>query len=392
MGHGVQADAMIQVARDSEPPVSSTDRGNDAQAAKRNSGSAPSRTVPNIHTGSTTAETNQLGDRLLVFDCHEAWVYQLRLLGLPMDVVVGLRGRQKSHWDEAMRPLPPRARVVRQDNVLPAAEEYRCIVAHNLTDLLDVKSLSGPRLLVLHETLDGALLEQRATVPASELRRAVRKFTKITNTHVVAVSKLKGKSWGFLDDIVTLSASTEDYPAWRGDVARGLRVANHILRRPRILMWEFHERAFGNLPVTLVGHNPEMNGVKAASNWMDLKDILSHHRFYIHTADPQFEDGYNMATLEAMAAGLPVLGNRHPTSPVIDGVSGYLSDDPAELRNRAIRLLADRELAARMGAAARATVQTHFPPSRFAEGFGRSIVAARNKWNTRQSPSIRKRR
>jgi glycosyltransferase involved in cell wall biosynthesis len=157
-------------------------------------------------------------------------------------------------------------------------------------------------------------------------------------------------------------------------------------------MWEFHEQAFGGLPVTLVGHNPEMNGVKAAKNWMDLKDILSHHRFYIHTADPQFEDGYNMATLEAMAAGLPVLGNRHPTSLVVNGVNGFVSDNTAELRNHAIRLLEDRELAARLGVASRETAEKYFPTSRFTRSFRQSLLTARNKWNTRHTNLIRPRR
>ena len=60
-----------------------------------------------------------------------------------------------------------------------------------------------------------------------------------------------------------------------------------------------------------------------------------------------------MATLEAMAAGLPVLGNPHPTSPIEHGVSGFLSDDPAELHASAERLLQDRELAVHMGKEAR---------------------------------------
>ena len=47
------------------------------------------------------------GQRLLVFDCHEAWVYQLRLLRWPLDIVVGLRGRHTQEWDESMRPIPP---------------------------------------------------------------------------------------------------------------------------------------------------------------------------------------------------------------------------------------------------------------------------------------------
>lgn len=71
-----------------------------------------------------------------------------------------------------------------------------------------------------------------------------------------------------------------------------------------------------------------MPGVEAAKNWDNLKEMLQLHRFYIHTADPRYEDGVNMATLEAMAAGMPVLGNRHPTSPIEHGKSGFLSDNP----------------------------------------------------------------
>ncbi len=165
-----------------------------------------------------------MNERLLVFDCHEAWVYQLQALPQSMDVVVGLRGRPIDGWDESIRPVPRNARLVRFDDVLRKPPAYHCIVAHNLTDLLDAKSLPGPRLLVVHETLDGAMREQGATVPVHEFRSAVSKFVRMTGTHVVAVSKLKGRSWGFEDDVVPFSADPADYPAWKGDLARGLRV------------------------------------------------------------------------------------------------------------------------------------------------------------------------
>jgi glycosyltransferase involved in cell wall biosynthesis len=324
----------------------------------------------------------QTEKRLLVFDCHEAWVYQLRALAQPMDVVIGLRGRHTASWDEKMRPVPANARLVRLDDVLRRGERYDCIVAHNLTDLLDAKSLIGPRILVLHETLHGAALEQGSTVSPDEFKNAVAKFVNLTQAHVVAVSRLKGRSWGFDEDIVQCSADTPDYLPWRGDIARGLRVANHIERRPRILLWEFHCRAFDGLPIRLVGHNPEMDGVSPSANWGQLKEIFSRHRFYIHTADTALEDGYNMATIEAMASGLPVLGNKHPTSPVEHGVSGFLSDDPIELRGYAERLLADRELAAAMGQAARKSVEKHFSLERFKSQFTHSIEVARRKWRS----------
>lgn len=323
-----------------------------------------------------------MNERLLVFDCHEAWVYQLQGLPHAMDVVVSLRGRHTDGWDENMRPVPSNARLIRIAEALRNPRPYRCIVAHNLTDLLDAKTLEGPRLLVIHETLDGAMREQGSTVPADRFRDAVAKFVRMTGTHVVAVSKLKGRSWGFEDDIVPFSADPADYLPWKGDLARGLRVANHIHRRPQVLLWEFHKKAFDSLPITVVGHNPDMPGVQPSASWTDLKETFSRHRFYIHTADPRFEDGYNMATLEAMAAGLPVLGNRHPTSPVEHEVSGFLSDDSAELRGYALRLLADRELAGRMGQAARETIAKRFS-TRFKQDFMRSLEFARWKWQRR---------
>jgi hypothetical protein len=336
-----------------------------------------------IHEAS---ETGALGERLLVFDCHEAWVHQLHYLGLPMDIVVGLGGRSKAGWDEAMRPVPPNSRLLRPVDLDPAREAYRCMIAHNLTDLLDMKSLAGPRLLVLHETLDGTILEQKTTIPADKLRSAVQKYTQMTGTHIVAVSEMKAKSWGLGGDVVNFCAATDEYLVWRGDLQRGLRISNHILRRPRILLWDFHQAVFRDLPVTLVGHNPEMQGVKPAADWMDLKKILSLHRFYIHTADPRFEDGYNMAMLEAMAAGLPVLGNRHPTSPIVNGVNGFVSDDPRELRGYALRLLADRDLALQLGAGARETVRRQFSPERFAAEFTLSLSTATAKWKTPRQP------
>lgn len=322
--------------------------------------------------------------RLLVFDCHEAWVYQLRWLGHPMDVVVGLKGRHTEGWDEAMRPLPPHARLVRIDQLRAANQSYDCIIAHNLTDLLDSKSLAAPRLFVVHGTLEGIALEQGSVTSPAELRHAVAEYLELIGAHAMAVSRLKGRSWGLEDDIVPLAADPADYLPHRGDLACGLRIANDIRRKARTLLWDFHQAAFAGLPVTLVGRNDEMPGVEPAQDWASLKQILSRHRFFVHTADPHLEDGYNMATLEAMAAGLPVLGNRHPTSPVVHGASGFLSDDPSELRACALRLLDDAELAARMGRAAQKTVADNFSPEQFQAGIRRAIESARRKWRARR--------
>jgi hypothetical protein len=129
-----------------------------------------------------------------------------------------------------MRPVPPYARIVQLEEALAAADTYHCIIAHNLTDLLDGKSLAGPRLYVIHATLEGVALEQCSVTPPDELRRAVMQYLRLTGAHAMAVSPLKGHFWGCGDDIVLWTADPSDDLPYRGDLARDLHVANHIHR------------------------------------------------------------------------------------------------------------------------------------------------------------------
>src|SRR5689334_8141650 len=156
------------------------------------------------------SETRTNG-RLLVFDCHEAWVYQLRALEQPIDVIVDLPGRLTPGWDTAMRPVPANARCVGLKEALASGEIYDCIIAHNLTDLLDVKSLDGPRLLMIHQSLGSMIADQGCVTAPEELRQAVAHYVELTATHVAAVSQLKGRSWGFVEDVTPFSAEAGDY-------------------------------------------------------------------------------------------------------------------------------------------------------------------------------------
>ena len=324
--------------------------------------------------------------RIAVFNCHEAWVYQLRALALPIDIIAGLPGREVRGWDFRARPLPPQSRLISLAEATLAPAPYHAIIAHNLSDLLDARELRGPRILVLHMTLDGIILEQSSSTPAVKLREYVAEYVRCTGTHVVSVSHGKGASWGFTEDVVLLSTDPADYPDWQGDLPSGLRISNLISRRAQTLLWSFHQEAFANLPVTLVGYNPDIPGVRASHDWAELKTFLQHHRFYIHTARTDLEDGYNMATLEAMAAGLPVLGNVHPSSPVEHRVSGFLSNDPQELRAFAELLIANRELAEEMGRAAQDRVRKQFSTDAFRMGMQQAIAKAHEKW--RQANSL----
>ncbi len=320
---------------------------------------------------------------LLVFNCHEAWVYQLGVLGYNLDIITGLEGRYKENWDEQMRPVPADSRLVSLSQAHSTEIPYYCIIAYSIADLLDVKHLSGSRLIVIHSTLERRVVEEKSNIAPEKMKAALHTYLQLVGGHAVAVSALKGKSWGITDDIVPFGVDADDYLPYSGEECSGLRICNFVENRWKIFLWDFYETAFNGIPVRLVGHNPNIPEAKAAQSWEQLKKILQSHRFYIHTANQRYEDGYNMATLEAMAAGLPVLGNRHFNSPVEHGVSGFLSDDAEELAKYARMLLADRDLAVSMGQEARKAVIERFSMDKLKKAFLQSIETARVKY---QSP------
>jgi glycosyltransferase involved in cell wall biosynthesis len=96
----------------------------------------------------------------------------------------------------------------------------------------------------------------------------------------------------------------------------------------------------------------------------------------VHTADGALEDGYNLALLEGMATGMPVVSTRAPGSPVVDGDNGFLSDDAGALHDGARSLLGDLGLARRMRARAREAVLDQFGVGAFVSGWHSAIERA----------------
>jgi hypothetical protein len=321
---------------------------------------------------------------LLVFNCNEAWVYQLGVLGYELDIVIGPEGRYTETWDEQIRPVPPNSRLITLTEAKQSQIPYYCIITHNITDLLDIKHRSEPRLMVIHSTLEERAREEGSKDTPQTMKETLHKYLKLVGGHVVAVSMLKGKSWDFTEDIVPPGVNTDDYLPYSSQTSYGLRMCSFIESPKTALLWDFYEKAFDGIPVRLVGHSPDMPDVKAANSWDHLKRIMQSHRFYIHIANPELEDGYNMASLEAMAAGLPILGNRHPTSPIEHGVSGFLSDNPVELQKYANMLLEDKIMATMMGQQAQKTAMEQFSITSFKEAFLKSIETARQKWKKRK--------
>lgn len=166
---------------------------------------------------------------------------------------------------------------------------------------------------------------------------------------------------GLPGEVIRTAINPMHYGGYRGDHCAILQVSNHFKERGAMLGWDVHQEVCRDLPSMVLGDNPHLPGSKVAESWDNLKDHYRAYRAYLHTALYPYEDGYNLALLEAMATGMPIATLDHPTSPIEDGVQGVVAAGAADLRRKVLGLLEDPSEAARMGAAARSKLEQTFP-------------------------------
>lgn len=111
----------------------------------------------------------------------------------------------------------------------------------------------------------------------------------------------------------------------------------------------------------MVGKSGLRDAVKFLGFREDVPEVLSRCSLFLF---PSRFEGLPVATLEAGAAGLPMVASRVPgvTEAIEHGVTGFLFDveDVAGMAGAAVRLLSDEALARQIGAAARRRVTERF--------------------------------
>ena len=97
--------------------------------------------------------------------------------------------------------------------------------------------------------------------------------------------------------------------------------------------------------------------------WLDDAALADFFRSLDVFAIPSYQEGLNIAGLQAMSSGVPVVSTRcgGPEDYVVDGVTGYLSDFKADIMADKIdQVVGDRLLRDQLGQNARAKVAEQF--------------------------------
>ena len=318
---------------------------------------------------------------ILTFNWHEIYICLLARTGFSFVVAEPDNNGRPRRWDTRMRPIPDNVRIV------PTAEwheglragEFDVVIAHNpVQDLVHLVQFDVPKLLVLHNKLSTSLALGSAEGDSGDISSKIKNelFAATPNLRLVFISETKRADWGLDGTVIRPGIDPAEYGGYRGDLARVLRVGNLFKERDLMLGYSHQEAILRGLPSTLLGMNPGIPASRVSHSFDDLREHYRSHRLFLNTTVDGREDGYNLATLEAMATGMPVVSTANVTSPIRDGENGYISADFDELHERICELFKDLERARRLGAEARRTVCEQFPIEEFVRNWQTEIDEA----------------
>ena len=296
--------------------------------------------------------------RILTFNFHEPYLCLMAKTGYPIDIGLYTDPPHAREWQTQFRPVPPNFTFVEESQWRAdlAAGQYDVVIAQNEMNAINLLPCRTPALLICHNrrtflesTIEGEP-EKRRALYAEALDKLAQLFS------FVFISDSKRADYRMPGRVILPGIDVEEYGGYKGDVREVLRVGNVMRARNLMFDVDFQETVCRGLPNRLLGEDPEIPYATPSASFDDLLDHYRTRRCMLHVTCGQYEDGYNLAMLEAMACGMPVVALSNPTSPITDGVDGYTAPDAGTLHTRLEMLLDEPSLATAIGERGRDTV------------------------------------
>jgi len=304
--------------------------------------------------------------RILSFNWHEPYLCMLASIGHQFYIYEPLTSTgQPRRWDKRMRPIPENVTIITEPDFgrMLEREQLDLIICQNARDIIAVSDCQNiPKVLVFHNKLTTEIaLGGSSITRESYLKQLEPHLHDVTK---VFISESKKADWALKGSVILPGINADEYGGYSGERAEILRVGNMLRERDLMMGFSEQETICEGFSSAIVGQNPTLES-SPSENWEDLKSHYRRNRFFLNTTKDPYEDGYNLAMLEAMASGMPIVSLANATSPLTDGKDGFISADIESLRARAGELLEDRGLAVKMGRSARECVIKKFPIKKF---------------------------
>jgi glycosyltransferase involved in cell wall biosynthesis len=183
--------------------------------------------------------------------------------------------------------------------------------------------------------------------------------------HVTHFNRLMWDNGSTPTMVIEHSVAIDPSIRYSGEREQGITVINEIQRRGRIAGYDLFLQARQAVPLTIAGMKSAELGGLGDIHYSELHRQVAEYRFLF---SPMRYTSLPLAVIEAMTIGMPVvaLATTELPSVIEPGVTGYISCELGDLVARMRELLADPDLARRLGANARALALQRFGIDRFA--------------------------
>lgn len=347
--------------------------------------------------------------RVLTYRWHVPHQFELYKLPFDFTLVTGLGTGWTEHWEFEQRPMPLNAKFVDWANVKP--RDYDLAILHFdentlRTDLTQgvidpswslpllhfLKNVDIPKVAICHGTpqfhgqytpgYSGPDLMQPVIESRAELVNLLRGVPVVCNSYQAEAE------WGFADSrTIWHGLDGADFPLTtyqRGIISP---LGALVTTRPHYRGYYLYQEVFNGYYDKLGPHrlrvprpHPVSRGNPAAYAWMKYRNYVDVLRQYSIYFNPTLRSPMPRARTEPMMCGVvPVSASNHDVKHFIqNGVNGFHSNDPNELRDYLFYLMKSPKTCRTMGSEARATALKEFNIDRFVgswQQLARSTIA-----------------
>ena len=304
--------------------------------------------------------------KILTVPTHEG--YQT-LLGETGHEFYMLQGQGIKQWDFHTRLLPKNHYLITRpfDQVYPPGLQFDLLLSQERYGGLQ-------RFLDMGQKLQVPVLHIDHTMPPpGQNQHTIDELSKMRANAHIFITEFNKQAWsGHPEDIViphgidtaTFSGATCLNPA-------GVSVVNHFQQRDVFCGWTLWQQIAAKVPIKLLGENPGIS--QSINNPSVLSATLGGFRFFLNTSQ---WSPVPLSMLEAMAVGIPIVTTAKQEIPKIiqHGHNGFLFDTAEEAVGYCMQLISDKDLALRMGANARKTIEAQFNINKFVSSWNRIIT------------------
>jgi hypothetical protein len=197
----------------------------------------------------------------------------------------------------------------------------------------------------------------------------------ILMVHVTHFNRLMWDNGRTPTTVIEHSVGIDPAITYDGRREQGIMVVNGIQKRPRIAGYDIFQQVREQIPLTAAGMETEAFGGLGDVPYRDLHRRVAEYRFLF---SPMRYTSLPLAVIEGMTIGMPVVALATTELPTVieHGVSGFVSCNVDELIENMRALLADHELARRVGARAREVARERFSIERFAQSWNAAFALA----------------